>query len=258
MSRIICLPIDEGVYFNDNDLNVVQWLRNAFPKGVTDERSIKDVKSHDLQSYKRVHLFAGIGGWELALNLAGWKADRSVWTGSCPCQPFSSATQGSGERDKRHLWPEMRRLIAKHLPSTIFGEQVASKAGRVWFSRVRADLETLGYAVGAADLCAASIGAPHIRQRIFFVADTTLYARGFNQSWRNKEDRIIDWWNRKELDHWKTTNYGYGADGKKRRIEPGIKPMVNGVSKRMVKLRGYGNAIVPQLACLFIQSYLDI
>ena len=114
------------------------------------------------------HFFAGIGGWPLALQLAGY--DGPVWTGSCPCQPFSAAGKQKGTDDERHLWPAWRRLIQQRLPSIVFGEQVASPLGRQWLDAVSLDLEGMGYAVGAADLCAASIGAPHIRQRLWFVA----------------------------------------------------------------------------------------
>ena len=106
-------------------------------------------------------IFAGIAGWDLALRLAGW-GDRPVWTGSCPCQPLSGAGQRNGHADERHLWPAFHRLIAERRPPTVFGEQVAGKDGREWFAAVRADLERLGYACGAADMPAAGVGAPHI------------------------------------------------------------------------------------------------
>jgi DNA (cytosine-5)-methyltransferase 1 len=164
-------------YYNDNDPKVIGWLRSLenaglIGSGVIDNRSIKDVKPDDLTEFTRCHFFAGIGGWEYALHLGGWPENKPVWTGSCPCQPFSCSGKQRGEADERHLWPEFRRLISECHPSTIFGEQVASKLGREWLSRVRADLEALGYAVGAADLCAAGEGAPHIRQRLYWVADS--------------------------------------------------------------------------------------
>ena len=85
------------VYYNDNELFVVQWLRNLIaaghlPAGDVDERPIQEVQADDLKGYTQCHFFAGIGGWALALQLAGW--DGSVWTGSCPCQPFSTAGKG--------------------------------------------------------------------------------------------------------------------------------------------------------------------
>lgn len=119
-----------------------------------------------------LYFFAGIAGWSRALSLAGWPSIRPVWTGSCPCQPLSVAGLGKGAGDERHLWPEFARLICECEPSTIFGEQVASKLGREWLDGISLDLEAMGYAVGAADLCAASVGAPHIRQRLWWVADS--------------------------------------------------------------------------------------
>ena len=158
------------IYFNDNEKFVVPWLQTLYPDAVVDNRSILDLTGDDLTAYDRVHLFAGIGGWQRALELAGWPDDVPVWTGSCPCQPFSAAGKQKGESDERHLWPEMLRLIDECRPPVIFGEQVASKLGRQWLAGVRSDLEALGYVVGAADLCAAGVGAPHIRQRLYWVA----------------------------------------------------------------------------------------
>ena len=163
---------------NEHDPYAAQWLRNLWPDATVDERSVVDLDAADLADHQRVHLFAGIGGWEYALRLAGWPNDSPVWTGSCPCQPFSSAGRAGGVLDERHLWPAFHRLIAECRPPVIFGEQVTSRAGRAWLAGVRADLEGLGYAVGAADLCAASVGAPHIRQRLFWVADAGYTERG--------------------------------------------------------------------------------
>ena len=163
------------VYYNEIDPYAAQWLRNLIAaghiaEGDVDTRSIKDVRADDLRPYVQCHFFAGIGVWSHALRLAGWPDDRPVWTGSCPCQPFSAAGAGKGVEDERHLWPEFHRLIAECRPPVVFGEQVASKDGLGWLDAVHADLEASGYAVGAADLCAAGIGAPHIRQRLWFVA----------------------------------------------------------------------------------------
>jgi len=163
-------------YYNENDPKAAAWLRELIASGLiangdVDERSIVDVQPSDLDGYTQCHFFAGIGGWSLALQLAGVGPDEPVWTGSCPCQPFSSAGKGRGTDDERHLWPEFARLIGECKPATVFGEQVASKAGREWFDGVSTDLEDMGYAAAAADLCAAGVGAPHIRQRLFWVAD---------------------------------------------------------------------------------------
>ena len=160
------------MYFNDIDPYCIQWLRNLYPLESTDLRSIAVIDPGDLLPHDRVHLFAGIGGWEYALQLAGWPADVPVWTGSCPCQPYSNAGKRGGDSDERNLWPHMYRLIRECRPQYVFGEQVASAIGHGWLDGISADLEAEGYTVGAAVLGAHSVGAPHIRQRLYWVAHT--------------------------------------------------------------------------------------
>ena len=161
-------------YYNEIDPYAAQWLRNLMAegwitKGDVDERSIEDVRPDDLAGYDRLHFFAGVAVWDYALNQAGW-GRREVWTGSCPCQPFSSAGKGAGFADERHLWPHFHWLIEQCRPGICLGEQVASKDGLAWIDTVQADLEGAGYTSGALDTCAAGFGAPHIRQRIYWVA----------------------------------------------------------------------------------------
>src|SRR5690606_329182 len=110
------------------------------------------------------------------------------WTGSCPCQPFSSAGKRQGERDKRHLWPEFYRLIAECNPPVVFGEQVASPLGRKWLTGVRADLEALGYAVGPP-ICALRASARRISGRGFSGWPTPRAADISNESWETKQAR---------------------------------------------------------------------
>lgn len=166
-----------GAYYNENDPFAAAWLRelikaDLIAPGEVDERSIEDVQPEDVKRFTQCHWFAGIGVWSYALRNAGWADDIECWTGSCPCQSFSAAGKGEGFSDKRHLWPAWFRLIRECKPDTIFGEQVASKDGLAWLDVVSADMEGTDYAIGTADLCAAGFGAPHIRQRLFFVADS--------------------------------------------------------------------------------------
>lgn len=164
-------------YYNDSDPFICAWARELIKKGLVpngevDCRSIADVQPDDLKGFIQCHFFCGILGWSYALRLAGWPDSRAVWTGSCPCQPLSVAGKRQGHADQRHLWPAFYRLIAECRPPVVFGEQVASKDGREWFAAVRADLEGVGYACGSAGLPACSVGAPHIRQRLWFVAES--------------------------------------------------------------------------------------
>ena len=170
-------------FYNEIDKYAAAWLRNLIAAGhiapgVVDERSIEDILPEELLEYTQCHFFAGIGVWSHALRLAGWPDDRAVWTGSCPCQPFSAAGKGAGTSDLRHLWPAFHHLVHHCHPPVVFGEQVASKDGLNWLDLVQADLEVSGYAVGATDMCAAGVGAPHIRQRLYFVAESAQQQHG--------------------------------------------------------------------------------
>lgn len=163
-------------YYNEIDPYAAQWLCNLIDaghiaSGVVDTRSIEDIHPSDLTGFTQCHFFAGIGVWSLALRRAGWPDDRPVWTGSCPCQPFSSAGQGAGFADERHLWPAFFHLISQRKPSAVFGEQVASKDADPWIDLVQDDLEGLGYAFGAVAFPSASVGAPHIRDRTYWMAN---------------------------------------------------------------------------------------
>ena len=160
-----------GAYYNEMDPYAAQWLRNLIAAGHiapgdVDERSIRDVSPEDLRGYTQCHFFAGIGVWSHALRNAGWSDDRPVWTGSCPCQPFSAAGKQKGFDDDRHLWPVWHKLIDQCRPAIVLGEQVASALD--WLDLVSADLEASGYAFAASDLCAAGFGGAHIRQRLYF------------------------------------------------------------------------------------------
>jgi DNA (cytosine-5)-methyltransferase 1 len=236
-------------FYNEWDGYAAGWLRNLgagghIPIGKVDERSIKDVSAEDLEGFTQAHFFAGIGGWPLALRLAGWPEDREVWTGSCPCQPFSVAGKAAGLGDERHLWPAFHRLIAERRPSIVFGEQVASADGRQWLSGVSTDLEDLGYAVGAADLCAAGVASPHCRQRLYWVAVGDSDLKGL--------EGLHDARRRVDLQP------ASAAVRRQWEAEPRLDRVANGVPARVGKLRAYGNAIVPQVAAEFIGAYLDV
>src|SRR5690606_11221726 len=233
-------------YYNEFDPKAAAWLRELMaagliPDGDVDERSIEDVRPADLVGYTQYHFFAGIGGWPYALRLAGWPDDWPVWTGSCPCQPYSSAGARKGDDDPRALWWAWRWLIDQRRPPVIFGEQVASADGRAWFARVRADLEAMGYAVGAADLCAAGVGAPHIRQRLWWVAHSAVSER----RWASGKVDGLRWvaeaggssgacgsGMQAETEGsgtpWDGAIWIPCADGEARRIKPGLEPLVNG------------------------------
>lgn len=172
-------------YYNENDPFAAAWLRNLIAAGLiadgeVDERSIEDVYPIDLAGYTQCHFFAGVGGWSYAARLAGWPDSRPLWTGSCPCQPFSTAGKRGGMSDERHLWPAFFHLIQNGKPRDVpvFGEQVASPDGLAWLDLVQTDLEGTGHSCWATDICAAGFGAPIIRQRLWWLACAKHAQRG--------------------------------------------------------------------------------
>lgn len=169
------------VYYNEFDPQKAAWIRALMKRGViaqgeVDERPIQSVRPDDLRGFTQFHFFAGIAVWSYALRCAGWPDDEEVLTASCPCQPFSAAGKKAAQDDDRHLWPVLFKLIEARRPKRIFGEQVSSIDGLAWFDLVRSDLDGAGYTVGAQDTCSAGVGAPCIRQRLYFVAESEQWA----------------------------------------------------------------------------------
>jgi DNA (cytosine-5)-methyltransferase 1 len=290
------------ILYTDIDESCVSWLAHLvqaghLPKGECRLADIRSMDADELRSFAQVHLFCGIGGWPYALKLAGWPTDRPVWTGSCPCQPFSRIGKKRGEKDERHLWPNFRSLIGAGKPPVVLGEQVADQHGRHWLSGVRADLEALGYEVGAADLCAAGVGAPHIRQRLYWVGDAQRsglerHAGYGAKQWNQEETRSDSAPSRRRdqssgvdampvlrglpLHNSRDTRCGLRLSPDRRvgcrpvwerfdalpcsdgwrRVRPGTFPVAHGIPARVVRLRGYGNAIVPELGAKFVRAFL--
>lgn len=245
------------IYYNDNDKYCCQKLRglikaNLIPNGIIDGKSIKDVDCESVRGKRQCHFFAGIAGWELALQLANWPREREVWTVSCPCQPFSQAGVGDGLNDPRHLWPEILRLVRECKPGIIFGEQVERAIKSKWLDVVFNELEEQGYACGAIVLPACSIGASHVRQRIWWVADAS------SKRWRDVKCERNSAKIFKEMEQ---SRFGGDLIGSRDELETSIVGILydDGISLEMerIALRQYGNSIVPGLAAEFISAFME-
>lgn len=241
------------VYYNEVDPYCCLWLENLMnkgliPKGDVDDRDIRDVKPSEVVGYDHCHFFAGIGGWAKAYKDQKYEEPK-MWTGSCPCQPFSTAGSGDGFTDERHLWPYWFHLISQCLPTTIFGEQVAGKAGLSWFKLLQSDMASLGYSSVAIDLPAGGFGANHKRSRIYWVSENSSNTK------RNEQPR-------EEQRSGKTRRMG-------RFIEPfpwnttwqsalrRIRVMDDGVSYGVASTDASRNAICPHVGKAFIESYYE-
>lgn len=219
---------------------------------------------------------------ELTRRFGEWRNKPVVLTGGFPCQPYSSAGQRKGKKDERHLWPEMLRLIHEILPDFIVGENVFGLLnwnGGMVFDEVLTDLGSAGYDVTPLVIPAAAVNAPHGRDRIWFVA----YRNGSGLQKTRSEQQTAGSVQYGELD-WNATNTTSARRGQDNGREKskfnnqastpskwenfptqppicggddGLPTELDGVtfSKwRTESIKGYGNAIVPQVAYEIFKS----
>jgi len=162
------------IWYNDNDDYCCRVLRRRIsdgwlPKGVVDDRDIREVEASELSKFNQWHLFAGIGGFPLGLTWAGLPPDTRILTGGFPCQDISTAGKGAGLSGKRSgLWSQMRRFIGVLRPDIVFVENVAALLKR-GLGTVLGELAEIGYDCKWHCVPAAYVGAPHRRDRIWIV-----------------------------------------------------------------------------------------
>ena len=189
-----------------------------------------------------------------------------IVTGGFPCQPFSIAGKQKGAADDRYLWPQMLRVIKEYKPTWVIAENVAHIV-KMELDNVLSDLEAADYSTWPVKIPACGIGAPHRRMRVWIVA----YANSQRQSQSERciceqrqrvkhssqvmadsegnlpsESRFA--WERRSRfnDNCISNGNGYGANHWE--SEPAVGRVANGIPQRVDRLRGLGNAIVPQVA----------
>lgn len=248
-----------AVYYNEIDKKTAAWLRQLIKAGLiadgeVDERSIADVEPADVAGFTQCHFFAGIGGWSLALRLAGWSDDRHCWTGSCPCGPWSVAGKALGPDDPRDLWPAWFRLWRVSRPGVVFGEQVESPAGRSWLDRVCDEVESERYAIAPVGLPACGIGANQRRPRLWFVADAD-DARWEGRERQGQSDQARA---EREITRREPMRSTCGSWPPGPRDVASIPVQAHGIPDPMGGCKGYGNAIVPEIAAEVIAAYMEI
>lgn len=249
-----------SAYYNEWDKDAAAVLReliamSLIPPGDVDERSVEDVRAADLVGYRQCHFFAGYGGWPLAFRLAGIPDDANAWSASVPCPDYSVASNAhggaKGQAGSRHLWPVLPPLLRECRPAIVFGEQVASAIPWGWLDEVRMDVEEEGYAFGSVVLRADACGAIHQRRRTYWVADTGSQGReGLERVHR------IPLAAKSAL-----SKLGEPLVESRRLVLSDYYDLLpgNGLSLGMARraLKGFGNAIVPQVGAAFIEAVTE-
>jgi DNA (cytosine-5)-methyltransferase 1 len=192
-------------------------------------------------------------------NAKGFATGIDLLTGGFPCQPFSGAGKRKGTSDDRHLWPEMRRVIQEFSPRYVVAENVRgllSIDGGLVFESVCTDLEALGYEVQPVVIPACAVGAPHRRDRVWIVANSTSvrrhsnHAEGEGVQRKNSTRREVRAGDKQAWrDDWPQ------VAARLCRVDDGLP---SGVPRsrgwRNAALKAYGNAIVPQVAEQILRS----
>jgi DNA (cytosine-5)-methyltransferase 1 len=233
-------------------------------------------------------LFSGIGGFALAAGWAGFETIgfceiepycqailKKHWpqvpihtdirelrggggqridllTGGFPCQPFSFAGKRRGKDDDRYLWQEMFRIIKETNPAWIIGENVAGIIN-LGLQETITNLEAFDYEVRVFDISALSIDAVHKRERIWIVANSNgkrqnLWQKTIDKKKKQRTQNIIEGCSFREIlkewQGWKSTPYICRSD--------------DGIPNRMDRIKGLGNAIVPQVAYQIIKGIREL
>lgn len=227
---------------------------------------------------------------ELANDPDNLVPDCDILTAGYPCQPFSQAGRREGAQDDRHIWPYILKIITSKRPSWVVLENVYGHIS-LGLDQVLLDLETKGYATRTFVVPASSVGAPHRRDRVWIVGytedngrDGRTEATGREGS-QDKQDEsrpeirgessgpstdVADTNHQRlqgRLSGWQDTqrqsvNGHAGCSSPIYRqpnqewwtTEPDVGRVANGIPKRVDRLKGLGNAIVPQIAQQIAES----
>jgi DNA (cytosine-5)-methyltransferase 1 len=162
--------------------------------------------------------------------------------GGFPCQPHSVAGRRRGAEDDRNLWPEYLRLIRETRPRYVIAENVLGIVS-TYIDTVLSDLEGESYTCWAFNIPACAFDAPHRRERIFIVANADGTGR---QEWEKQTAKTVQ-----------RINTNYRETGTHWTTEPDVGRVAHGVPRRIHRLRGLGNAVVPQVAEWIAQRIME-
>lgn len=156
--------------------------------------------------------------------------------GGFPCQPFSDAGKRRGTEDDRHLWPEMLRVIRELRPTWVLGENVPGII-KIFLDQAITDLEGEGYTCEPLVLPAVGFDADHKRHRPFIVAYSNITSISESRGTRTGRAKSSD----SGIQRKRKNSYNWLP-------EPAVGRVAHGVPNRVDRLKGLGNAVVPQVA----------
>lgn len=166
--------------------------------------------------------------------------DAQAWCGTVdlvvagyPCQPFSHAGRRRGADDERHLWPEVLRITRECGARLLFCENVAGHLS-LGFADVLANLAASGFDVEWDLFTAREVGAPHRRERLFFLAHSD--GSGLERIYEPIRGEHLQSTERNLRGKWEA--------------EPNVDRVASRIPAGLDRLRALGNAIVPQVAAL--------
>ena len=220
------------------------------------EKNFKGVPNlHDIRTVTNERLAeCGINAKQITVISAGF-----------PCQPYSLAGKGLGDRDDRDLWGEVARVLGEVKPPWFVGENTPglfARQNQQYFRRMLDDLASLGYSVGWGIWGACDVGAPHNRERVFIIANRNVsdpsckrcnsyeIQRGEFAKSRNTKNKGRVQESRMQFKRICSSISGseWNEDAEFWQAEPDVGRVVNGVPSRVDRLRCLGNAVVPQQA----------
>lgn len=187
-----------------------------------------------------------------------------IITGGFPCQPFSQAGKQVGKKDNRYLWPEMLRVITQEKPTWVIGENVPGIIGMA-LDAVHADLEAENYAVQSFIIPAVSVDAQHKRDRVWIIAytdgdsqpissidaETSLLQKALPDTTGKRTQRLRSSGKQKSQAQTQSRLSRCNSErpeSAKWKAEPRVGRVVDGFPGRVDRIKGLGNAIVPQVA----------
>ena len=198
-----------------------------------------------------------------------------IVTAGFPCQPFSVAGKRAGQQDDRYLWPETLRFIQEDRPRWFIGENVPGIINLA-LDDVLASLESAGYTAETFIIPACAVNAPHRRNRIWIVANAKSAKCEFSRNtWERRAglangdchvERVISDAESEQagglFERRFPANISASRDWTRQTeawaTQPGICGVADGVSHRVDRLRGLGNAIVPHVAAVLMAAIKEV